>query len=464
MIVKIYSTVYIKPEFIDLQYNLFTKYSIDNFELIIINNGIDNETSNKIIDKCKQYNLKYINVIKSNNNYEYCSSSHIHALDFTLQNYIKKDNTPDLINLIIDSDVFPYKSFSFIKLLNNKELSGIYQQRNEYDYISAIFMLIDSKLDLTDFTFYSGNGDTGAGVQFLMNKFNIIPEYLNHTAQIDIESDYIFRCDNKYPYKDKYRIQFIGDSFIHYYRGSNWQESDINYHTEKFIFLTNFLNDYESYCLNLDEYVNYPYAHSDKSYNGIDHNYHNYRYNNRPKIYDEMTLKGLFNNKGYEYYPTDKDTDHSYLDVYDKLFKDFKEKTINILEVGIWKGGSIRLWSDYFINAKIFGCDINDISEVFPENAIKIIKNFNNITLSDLNNLSLSIAIDDGSHSLDDQISFIKLFYPNLMSGGMLIIEDIQNIDSQKKDFDLLNIPYEIIDLRYKKNRYDDVLLIFKKI
>lgn len=279
--IKIYSTVYIKPEFIDLQFNSFKKYSIDNFELIIINNGIDKDTFDKIVEKCDKYKLKHINVIKNVNTTEYCSASHIHAIDFTLQNFIKKDEDDVDINILIDSDVFAYKPFSFYKLLNNKYLAGMYQQSNEHEYIAAIFMMINGKIDLGDFSFYSGYGDTGAGVQYLMNKYNTIPEYLKHTAQIDIESDYIFRCENEYPYKDIYRIQFIADSFIHYYRGSNWQESDVNYHNEKFNFLLNFLNNHESYCLNLDEFVNYKYAHSNKSYNCIDHNYRNYRFINK---------------------------------------------------------------------------------------------------------------------------------------------------------------------------------------
>ena len=33
------------------------------------------------------------------------------------------------------------------------------------------------------------------------------------------------------------------------------------------------------YNINLDGNVNYPFAHAEKSYNGIDYNYNNYKYN-----------------------------------------------------------------------------------------------------------------------------------------------------------------------------------------
>lgn len=178
------------------------------------------------------------------------------------------------------------------------------------------------------------------------------------------------------------------------------------------------------------------------------------------------TLQQLFQQKGYSHYPTDKDTNHSYLETYDILFNSFQNKPINLLEVGIWKGGSIRLWNEYFENATIFGYDITDIiePEMFTKKSVKIIRDFKTIRIDEFESTPLYIAIDDGSHTLQDQLDFVKLIYPQLSANGILIIEDIQNIDGQKISFDSLGIPYEIIDLRSVKGRYDDVLLIFKKL
>ena len=55
---------------------------------------------------------------------------------------------------------------------------------------------------------------------------------------------------------------------------------------------------------------------------------------------------------------TDKNTLHSYLDLYENLFADKKESAKHILEIGIANGGSIKLWKDYFTNATIHGIDI----------------------------------------------------------------------------------------------------------
>ncbi len=178
-----------------------------------------------------------------------------------------------------------------------------------------------------------------------------------------------------------------------------------------------------------------------------------------------MTLVELFNLKGYSYYPTDKNTAHSYLDTYEKLFSKYKDDKFSFFEVGVREGGSIRLWGDYFTKAKIYGYDIIDSAykNIFNERTKYIVKDINKVTDEEIKELEIKIALDDGSHMLEDQLNFVKKFYPNILDGGMVIIEDIQNIDSDKKYFEELGYPFEIIDLRSIKGRYDDVILLFKK-
>lgn len=177
------------------------------------------------------------------------------------------------------------------------------------------------------------------------------------------------------------------------------------------------------------------------------------------------TLRELYYGKGYGYYPTDKGTSHCYIDTYDDLFLHLREKEINLLEVGVSEGGSIRLWSEYFINAQIYGYDISKTARegIFGDNVTYVIKDVNLIAPDEFKDIPLTIAIDDGSHSLADQLTFLRLIYPQVVPGGKLIIEDIQDVDNQKDIFKSLGYPFEIIDLRPRSGRYDDVLLLFRK-
>ena len=45
---------------------------------------------------------------------------------------------------------------------------------------------------------------------------------------------------------------------------------------------------------------------------------------------------------------TDKNTTHSYLPLYEYLLNPIKDSAKSVLEVGVSKGGSIKLWKDYF--------------------------------------------------------------------------------------------------------------------
>ena len=49
-------------------------------------------------------------------------------------------------------------------------------------------------------------------------------------------------------------------------------------------------------------------------------------------------------------YPTNKN-DYGFLDIYEKYFEPLREKKLNILEIGVDKGDSLRLWKEYFFNS-----------------------------------------------------------------------------------------------------------------
>jgi len=186
-----------------------------------------------------------------------------------------------------------------------------------------------------------------------------------------------------------------------------------------------------------------------------------------------MRLKQLWDKGGYEVYPTDKELVHHYLDFYDQLFLPYKKKYINIFEVGYAEGGSCKLWKDYFINAHIRVIDINN--KQIPIGATKVLEfnsdrvRFDIINVNDLfvtdyfDDFPVDIAIDDGSHNIPDQVAFVKVMYPIVNTGGLLIIEDVADVSGLCAELDKLGYPYEVIDLRPQCNRWDNVLILFRK-
>jgi hypothetical protein len=175
------------------------------------------------------------------------------------------------------------------------------------------------------------------------------------------------------------------------------------------------------------------------------------------------TLKDIFWEKGYDYFPTDKDTTHSYLDLYDSIFSELQSKEISMVEVGISWGGSLRLWENYFPNIDLWGVDVYNGIKMPINTKNIIIKDIKQITPEDFNFTYFDIAVDDGSHILEDQIVFLQKLWPFIKKGGHLLIEDIDNCELAKTEFEKLNIPFYIHDFRNKKNRWDDVIFHFIK-
>lgn len=63
---------------------------------------------------------------------------------------------------------------------------------------------------------------------------------------------------------------------------------------------------------------------------------------------------------------------YSYLDVYERYFRPLKRRPINLLEIGVKEGRSLRLWKAYFPKAKIYGLDIDPACKQYEEDRISI--------------------------------------------------------------------------------------------
>lgn len=176
-----------------------------------------------------------------------------------------------------------------------------------------------------------------------------------------------------------------------------------------------------------------------------------------------MNLINFYKNGNYD---TDKETTHCYIsEFYDKLFSPYKEDEIKLLEVGVQRGGSIKLWRDFFEKAQIFGIDVHiNLSE---QDCYLIQSDAYKKEIVDFLPSDFQFIIDDGPHTLDSQINFVSLYKDKIKKGGHLIIEDIQSdhdLDKIVKTIDTSNFDFKIYDLRSIKNRYDDIIIdIIKK-
>jgi hypothetical protein len=173
---------------------------------------------------------------------------------------------------------------------------------------------------------------------------------------------------------------------------------------------------------------------------------------------------------------TDKNTTHTYLEVYQDLLVGKKDTAKYVLEVGISLGGSIKLWHDFFTNATVYGLDIIPIETLWDEikNKDRIIlecfdaynEDFFNTQLLN-KNIKFDFMLDDGPHTLESMIQFINLYSQIMTDDGILIIEDVQDwswIETLKDATpDILKQYIKVYDLRENKGRYDDIVFTINK-
>ena len=119
-----------------------------------------------------------------------------------------------------------------------------------------------------------------------------------------------------------------------------------------------------------------------------------------------------------------------YFDVYDRHFSRFRNKKIVILEIGVSQGGSLQMWKNYFgTEAVIYGIDIDPRCKELEEENIKIFIG----SQSDRNFLKevkmqippIDILIDDGGHTMVQQIVSYEELFDHIKDDGVYLCEDL---------------------------------------
>ena len=116
-----------------------------------------------------------------------------------------------------------------------------------------------------------------------------------------------------------------------------------------------------------------------------------------------------------------------YIDQYDKKLSSYQNLPIKLFEIGILNGGSLEIFSKYFLNAElILGCDIDPNCKKlnYQEPNIKIIiGDVNNKKVKDeiIKHSKFDIILDDGSHNSNDIVGTFCNYFNHLKDGGLFI-------------------------------------------
>ena len=164
-------------------------------------------------------------------------------------------------------------------------------------------------------------------------------------------------------------------------------------------------------------------------------------------------------------YGTDKIGTHYYTPHYNLHFDRFRDKKINLLEIGVggyekpYSGGkSLRMWKKYFQFGNIYSIDIYDKSAL-QEERIKIFqgsqvdKEFLHKVCDEIG--TLDIIIDDGSHINEHVIESFKILFPKLNDGGIYVVEDTNTSYSPEYGGDSNNLDNPDTSMNFFKKLTD---------
>ena len=127
---------------------------------------------------------------------------------------------------------------------------------------------------------------------------------------------------------------------------------------------------------------------------------------------------------------TDK-TVHRYLGHYEAKFEGRRNNTVSLLEIGVMKGSSLRMWRDYFPNGQIYGIDAVEES-IYTEERIQCFlgtqENARFLAGVIQTTGPLDIVIDDGGHQSIQHVASFEALWQHIKPGGWYCIEDCFSI------------------------------------
>ena len=121
---------------------------------------------------------------------------------------------------------------------------------------------------------------------------------------------------------------------------------------------------------------------------------------------------------------------HHYFEIYEKHFEKFRGRSVRMLEIGVYKGGSLEMWRKYLgPKAQITGLDIDPTCEAYVTNGTQVYIGdqadpaFLRRILAEVG--APDLVLDDGGHTANQQIVSFETIYPTMPVDGIYMVEDI---------------------------------------
>jgi hypothetical protein len=119
-----------------------------------------------------------------------------------------------------------------------------------------------------------------------------------------------------------------------------------------------------------------------------------------------------------------------YFEIYERHLARYRNRRFTLVEIGVYKGGSLQMWKHYFgPAARIVGVDIDPKCAAYAEEQIEIMigDQSDRIFLEFLAKRVpvIDVLIDDGGHTMNQQITTFEELFPRVAPDGVYLCEDL---------------------------------------
>lgn len=119
-----------------------------------------------------------------------------------------------------------------------------------------------------------------------------------------------------------------------------------------------------------------------------------------------------------------------YFEIYHRHFSPFRGKEVTVVEFGVSHGGSLQMWKRYFgRRARIIGVDIDPRCAALSERQVQIVigdqddRAFLRRLRDEVG--QIDVLVDDGGHTMSQQIATFEEMWPAVRDGGLYLVEDL---------------------------------------
>ena len=119
-----------------------------------------------------------------------------------------------------------------------------------------------------------------------------------------------------------------------------------------------------------------------------------------------------------------------YFEIYHRHLERFRGKPVTVLEFGVSHGGSLQMWRDYFgRRAMIYGVDIDPRCAKLGGRRTKVFigdqedRDFLRSIADEIG--PIDVLIEDGGHTMGQQIATFEELYQRMSPDGVFLIEDL---------------------------------------